>query len=75
MVEESFLRLPAIMAITGLSRSTIYRLVAAGQFPPPIHPLGPRTSMWLGSEVEGWLRDRIAESRRGQGGADASRAA
>lgn len=47
---------------TGLSISTIYARIKAGTFPKPIR-LGENSVGWLQSEVDGWLRDRIAESR------------
>lgn len=44
----------------GLSRSAIYDLVKAGQFPPPVK-LGRQASAWPESEVSAWQRARIAE--------------
>jgi predicted DNA-binding transcriptional regulator AlpA len=40
-----------------LSRTTIWRLCRAGQFPKPIHP-SPSTSGWIASEVIEWLAQR-----------------
>ena len=57
-----FLRLPEVMARTGLSRSTIYVRVAAGAFPRPV-ALGGRAVGWIEAEVDAWVRERIAESR------------
>ncbi len=57
-----FVRLPEVMARTGLSRSTIYVMVAAGRFPKPV-PLGARAVGWIESELDDWLRDRIAKRR------------
>ncbi len=51
-----FVRLPEVMARTGLSRSTIYVRVAEGRFPKPV-PLGVRSVGWIESELD----DRIAE--------------
>jgi prophage regulatory protein len=59
---ESILRLPAVRARTGLSRSTIYQRAAKGGFPKPIL-LGERAVGWIESEVEEWLAARIAASR------------
>lgn len=39
----AFYRLRDVMRITALSRSTIYRRVAEGRFPAPVH-LGGRAS-------------------------------
>ncbi len=57
-----FLRLPEVMARTGLSRSTIYVRLAAGCFPQPVS-LGGRAVGWIEAEVDEWVRERIAESR------------
>ena len=51
------LRLPAVMHVTGLSRSTLYRLIADEQFPRPVR-LGPRAVAWRRSDVEAWSEAR-----------------
>jgi prophage regulatory protein len=48
-----------VEALTGLSRSTIYRLASAGQFPRPIR-LGPRAVGWAVNEINCWLEERAA---------------
>ena len=53
------LRLPSVRRKTGLGRSTIYRLIAAGQFPAPIK-LGPATSAWDAAAVDEWIAARCA---------------
>ena len=55
---HAILRLPAVIARTGLSRSTIYARIAQGTFPPPYN-LGPRAVGWLKSEVVAWIGERI----------------
>ena len=57
-----FLRLPEVQGRTGLSRSTIYVRLAQGRFPRPVS-LGARAVGWVEAEVDGWIRERIAESR------------
>ncbi|MCX5542590.1 AlpA family transcriptional regulator [Paraburkholderia sp. CNPSo 3076] len=56
------LRLPEVCARCALRRSTIYKKVAAGEFPTPIK-LGTKASGWLESEVEDWLAEQIRRSR------------
>jgi prophage regulatory protein len=51
------LRLRAVMHVTGLSRSTLYRLIADEQFPRPVR-LGPRAVAWRRSDVEAWSEAR-----------------
>lgn len=57
---DTFLRLPAVMAATGLGRSTIYQKVARGEFPAP-RRISARTVVWLASEVADWQKQRLAE--------------
>ncbi len=63
---HTILRLPAVKATTGLSRSTIYARVAEGTFPRPVS-LGSRAVGWLEAEVQDWLHRRIAASRQAAG--------
>jgi prophage regulatory protein len=63
-VPPHFLKLPAIRALTTLSTSEIYRRIAQGRFPKQVL-LGPKSSVWLTSEVYAWLRTQI-EARGGQ---------
>ena len=57
-----FLRLPEVLARTGLSRSTIYVRLEQGRFPRPVS-LGSRAVGWVEAEVDEWMRERIAASR------------
>ena len=59
---NAILRLPAVKARTGLSRSAIYLRIAEGTFPKQIS-LGTRAVGFLESEIEGWLARRIEASR------------
>ena len=62
------LRSPEVEALTGLSRSTIYRWRVAGRFPPAV-VMGGRTLGWFESVIEEWLHEQTEE--RGGGRADA----
>lgn len=61
-VVGNVVRLPEVRRITGLGRSTIYRLQADRKFPPRIK-LGVRAVGWLEREVQEWLATRVAISR------------
>ena len=54
-------RLPAVLEATGLSKATIYRLLAREEFPPRVK-LSPRCVGWRVADVEAWLEARAAES-------------
>ena len=60
---HTILRLPAVKARTGLSRSTIYLRVAEGTFPRAIS-LGGRAVGWVESEIQQWLEEKIEASRK-----------
>lgn len=60
---HTILRLPAVKASTGLSRSTIYLRIAQGRFPKPVS-LGGRAVGWIEAEIQEWLRQRIEASRK-----------
>ncbi len=60
----AFLRLPEVMHLCGLSRSTIYELIRKGEFPPQVS-LGGKNVAWLHSEVTAWMAGRIAGRKRG----------
>jgi prophage regulatory protein len=54
-----FLRFPAVLARTGLSRSTIWRLERRGEFPR--HRRISRNAVaWIEAEVTDWMRSRTA---------------
>lgn len=57
---ERFIRLPEVMHLCGLSRSTIYDLISRDAFPQQIS-LGGKNVAWVQSEVSAWMADRIAE--------------
>ncbi|MYA59612.1 MAG: AlpA family transcriptional regulator [Chloroflexi bacterium] len=56
-MRRRILRLPEVLELTGLSRSTLYRRVEAGEFPQPVKLGGPnsRAVGWLEEDVSGWL--------------------
>lgn len=53
-------RLPAVLARTGLSRASIYRKLAAGDFVKPVR-IGERSIAFIASEVDDWIAARAAE--------------
>lgn len=50
---SELLRLPAVVKRTGLSRSTIYRLMSGKQFPLPVR-LSERAVGWRRSDLDQW---------------------
>ena len=60
--EIIFLRLPEVKAVTGMSKSSLYDLIRANNFPAPVR-LGPRTVAWVRSEIQQWAAERVLKSR------------
>jgi prophage regulatory protein len=52
-----FARLPAVIQVTGLGRSTIYRMVASGAFPAPVQ-VGLRAIAWRWTDLDRWSESR-----------------
>jgi prophage regulatory protein len=59
---RSLIRLPAVIARTGLSRSVIYARMARGEFPTSIRT-GPKTIVWVSSEIDDYVESIIAGAR------------
>lgn len=58
----AFLRLGDVMRVTGLGRSTVYRLIANQSFPPPCR-LGVRAVGWRSSDISQWSAARPVARR------------
>ena len=52
----AFFRLRDVLRITALTRPTLYRRIAAGRFPPPLH-LGGRVCAWSRAALQSWIDD------------------
>ena len=57
-----FIKRQEVEGITCLSCTEIYRRIAADNFPKQVM-LGPKSVVWVESEILQWANDRIAESR------------
>ena len=57
------LRLPAVMEVTGISRSSVYRLVQENKFPKPVHVAVPKMTVWPSDVIEQWVQDQLSEGR------------
>lgn len=59
-IPPRLLRRPDVEKLTGLRRSSVYRLARIGQFPKPLK-IGPRASAWDAGAVHQWIEQRIAQ--------------
>ena len=60
----SVIKMKELVGVVGLSRSYIYALQARGEFPTPISLVkGGRATGYLRSEIDDWMKGRIAATR------------
>jgi prophage regulatory protein len=63
--KEQFLKLPQVMALTALSRSSIYAFIHKNAFPSPvkISGFGGRSVAWTASSIAAWQKSCIDASK------------
>ena len=65
-MSDRLLRRREVEQITGMGRSSIYRLMQAKEFPRPVR-VGPAAVRWRASDITGWVESRpIATSAVGR---------
>jgi len=60
--QEGFVRLPQVLHVLGIGKTTFWEGIKTGRFPAPIK-LGPRTAVWKVEDIRS-LITRIAENGR-----------
>lgn len=66
----AFYRLASVLRLTALSRATLYRRIAQGRFPRPVH-LGGRACGWPRAAVQDWIADPEGYATRQEEGSAA----
>ncbi len=56
-MQDRLLRRRDVEKITGMSRSSIYRLMQEGEFPRPVR-VGPAAVRWKASDITAWIESR-----------------
>jgi prophage regulatory protein len=64
-VELRLIRLPEVKHLTGLPRSTIYRLMHLGSFPHPVK-LAERAIAWKSGDIEIWMEGLRPSNPKGE---------
>lgn len=54
-----FIRLPKVLALVGLSQTTVYEMARKGEFPKQVK-LGGNSVAWVKAEVLQWNREKLA---------------
>ncbi|MBZ6065291.1 AlpA family transcriptional regulator [Aeromonas schubertii] len=55
-----FIRVREVIQKTGLSKSSIYDLMAQGRFPKTVRLGGARAVAFIESEIDTWMAERVA---------------
>ncbi|CAN4268137.1 AlpA Predicted transcriptional regulator [Methylophilaceae bacterium] len=58
---DRYIRIKELAMMLGISKQTIYRLIAQNKFPKQIK-LTERTAVWRLSTIEQWISDRESAS-------------
>jgi len=61
---KSLLRMEEVMRRVGLRKSSIHAKIAAGEFPSPVDLGGGRAIGFVSTEIDRWVEETIAASRR-----------
>ncbi len=59
--DDRFLREPEVRRITGLSRTTRWRMERRGEFPHK-RRISKNAVAWLASEIKTWMAERIDQA-------------
>lgn len=62
-MSQTLIRMPDAMRRTGYGKAWIYRLISQDKFPKPVK-IGSRSIAFVESEIDEWINQRIAESRK-----------
>jgi prophage regulatory protein len=66
MPVPKLMRMPEVVAATGYTKASIYRLIEEGKFPRPVHLCGGRAAGWVADEVYALIDNAIAERDAGE---------
>lgn len=54
-IRQMVFRTREVLTLTGLSRTTLWRMVKAGTFPQPLHASTKAIRLWRRADLEVWL--------------------
>lgn len=57
-IQPAIISILAMVALSGLSRATVYRLIASGSLPKPLQ-LSPNRVGFRKSDIDAWLASRV----------------
>ena len=57
-MNSEFIRLPEVLYLTGLGKTSIYKLMSSNAFPKPTS-FGARRITWKRSHIQTWIESKI----------------
>ncbi|MFU8858387.1 MAG: helix-turn-helix transcriptional regulator [Deferrisomatales bacterium] len=63
---DRLLRLPQVLRLVPMSRSTLYERIRAGEFPAPAQLGSSRCVAWSERRVQGYIAERLSAGDDGQ---------
>ena len=60
--KSRLIRMPDVISLTGLSRSSIYFKMKKKEFPPKIQ-IGERSIAWLEADIYEWINDKLTKGK------------
>jgi prophage regulatory protein len=61
MSNARLLRLPEVLSITGLKKSTFYKLIGQGEISQGVN-ISERCKAWTSEEINNWIDSKIKEA-------------
>lgn len=61
---RKLLRIKGVLELFPVSRSQLYNMIAAGDFPKPVHVGGGQAAFWVESEIDKWIQSQIEAERK-----------
>ncbi|WP_338491445.1 AlpA family transcriptional regulator [Erwinia aphidicola] len=62
-MSQNLIRMSEVLRRIGLGKAWVYKLISQGVFPKPVK-IGSRSIAFVESEIDEWINQRIAESRK-----------
>ena len=59
--QEGFVRLPQVLHVLGIGKSSFWEGIKAGKYPAPVK-IGPRTTVWRVEEIRALIRQMSAQA-------------
>jgi len=66
---DRLMRMPDVINMTGLPRSTIYLKMKQNEFPQQVQ-ISSRSVAWIESEIQSWINNNVSKRKVFKGGGE-----